>query len=824
MSAGPGRGSIDVLAARFARLGLFAFDHRWLVLAGCVLLLAVCVALAGRARFDNSFEAYFDTSDPSYRAYQAFRDDFGSDEVAYILYSAPEAAHGPFDLAVMRRIARLTRTLEAEVPFVAQVTSLANAEFMEGVPGGLVVRELLEEFPETQAALLEIRERVLAKPVYVGGLVSADARHAALILDMDRSSVDPLDQIRLDPQGGDGLDNLYPQVSYRAIEDVLARPEYRGIEFHHVGDVPLNAVYNQVVADEMGWLSLVSAGVVGLLLAFFFRRPMGVLGPLLVVGTSTVVALALVGALGWRLDLMVTMLGPLLVAVGVADSVHVLAEFRAYHVQLGDRREAARRTFYLVGPPCLLTSLTTAAGFASMSISPIAALAHFALYSAVGVLAAFLLTVTLLFVLLSFGRRRVAAGAGAREIARAKGGRAFQAALAGLASFDVRHRRAILAAFGLLFAFSAAGIGRLRVDSNFLHEFAEEEPIRVATERVDEVMGGTYSFVYLFDSGEPEGVKSSEFLRDVDRLQREADLQSQVVRKSYSIGDLMKDVNQSFHEEEPAHFALPETRELAAQYLLLYEMSGGEELRDYVSADFARASLELRCKAVATSELAEMAGRLERHLEVEPPRASQVSVTGIGALWLRLQDYITQSQIRGFLLASGTVALLLCAVFQSVRTGLIAMLPNLSPVVLTLGVMGWLDIPLDYVRLLIASVAIGISVDDTIHHVIRFRHEFLRRGSYAEALRASMQDVGRALVITSVVLVAGFLVFLASRLDSNATFGALLAGTIAAALAADLLLMPALVLAWKPWGPERPEPDPRAPAWKDAAPLERGAG
>jgi hypothetical protein len=165
--------------------------------------------------------------------------------------------------------------------------------------------------------------------------------------------------------------------------------------------------------------------------------------------------------------------------------------------------------------------------------------------------------------------------------------------------------------------------------------------------------------------------------------------------------------------------------------------------------------------------------------------------------------YITQSQIRGFLLAFSVIAALMCFVFQSLKTGLLAMVPNLSPVVLTLGVMGWLDMPLDYVRLLIATVAIGIAVDDTIHHMTRFRYEFLRSGSYEQALEASTVDVGRALVITSVVLVAGFLVFLLSSLDSMASFGVLLATTIGVALVADFLLMPALVLTLKPWGPGR---------------------
>ena len=191
----------------------------------------------------------------------------------------------------------------------------------------------------------------------------------------------------------------------------------------------------------------------------------------------------------------------------------------------------------------------------------------------------------------------------------------------------------------------------------------------------------------------------------------------------------------------------------------------------------------------------------------EPLVASSASITGIGALWLQLTDYITQSQIRGFLLAFSAIAVMLCLLFRSLTIGLLAMIPNLSPALLALGGMGWLDISLDYVRLLVAPVAIGIAVDDTIHLVTRYRHEFRQCGNYRRALRASLQDVGRALFITSVVLVLGFLVFQFSVMDSQVAFGTLLAGTIVVALVANFLLMPALIMTFEPFGPEGEGPE-----------------
>jgi predicted RND superfamily exporter protein len=801
---GDGGDYVERLNRLFERLGGGAYDHRWAVLSICLLLLVGCYLLSLGTRFDNSFQAYFDPDDPAYAAYLQYRDDFGSDEVSYLLYEAPNHPHGPWNLEVMRKIQLLTETLEEEVPFASEVTSLVNVEFMDGVPGGIEIYELLEDWPESQQALLEIRDKVLDKPLYVGGMVSRDANYAAIVIEMEKSSIDPVEEIRLDPDGGDGLENLYPQVPHRKIEEILARPEYRGIEFHHTGDVPLNAVINTISQSE-GWsLLLICSVVIAILLLLFFWSFIGVVGPLAVAALSVLVSLAVVALIGWELDLMFGMLPTLLLTVGVANSVHIISEFRAYHAGLGDRREAVRRTLYLVGTPCLLTSLTTAAGFGSMSIAPIKAISHFAMYSAAGVIAALLLSLSLLVVFLSFGRRFRRRPATEREKLRAKGGRRFKQALEAVARFDVRFRRAMLVSFAALFLFSILGVARLEVDSNFLTDFSEDVPVRQATFFADEVMGGTNSFVYLIDTGAPDGIVDPAVLREIERLQAEADQQIDVVVKTYSIVDILKDINRSFHEGDPAYQVLPETRELVAQYLLLYEMSGGEETEEYVSADYSRANLELRCRWTESSRLARMAEELDHYLERHPLQASTVSATGIGSLWLELMNYITQSQIRGFGLAFAAIATMMCLLFRSIRIGLLTMLPNLLPAALILGVMGWLQIPLDYVKLLIAPVAIGISVDDTIHHVTRYRHEFLRSGDYREALFASMTDVGRALFITSAALVLGFLVFLFSVMDSQTTFGVLLASTIVVALAADFFLMPALVMTFKPFGPEQP--------------------
>ena len=168
----------------FRSIAGWSFDHRWYVVGLAVAMLATSLLLASGAQVDGSYEAYFDPRDPIFLSYEQFRDDFGSDEVSIIVYEAKDAEHGAFDLEVMRKIVHLTEALEEEVPFIYEVTSLANAELMVGVEDGIEIRALQDDFPQTQAELLAQREIYLAKPLMVGGIVSADGRFGGILIEM----------------------------------------------------------------------------------------------------------------------------------------------------------------------------------------------------------------------------------------------------------------------------------------------------------------------------------------------------------------------------------------------------------------------------------------------------------------------------------------------------------------------------------------------------------------------------------------------------------------------------------------------------------------
>mgnify|MGYP000852487677 FL=1 len=780
----------------FANFALWCYDHRWVVLALNLLLLFGCFKLASTARVDNSFEAYFNENDPIYTAFKQFREDFGSDEVSLLVYEVPGNPNGVFDVEVMKKIGSLTKAIETEVPFVDSITSLTNVEYVEGVEDGLNITTPLEDIPESQEALLKIREKFLTKKLYLGGLLSADGRFASIVADMSVSGVDHLEKLRMDPNGGDGQDNLYPTASFSKIDEILKRPEYAGITFYHSGDVALNNATNTIIMAEMGRVGLYGAGVVSLLLFLFFGyRAVGVYGPMLVVAFSIMSAAGFVGLMGWRLDMIFG-----LIPVGTGVAVHVISEFH-HHLPGNNRREAIRRTLLVSATPCLMTTLTTMAGFGSNMTSSIQTLSHLGFYAPVAVGASFFFSITLLMVILSFGKGGEHLPPSDLHDEEPKGWMA--ALLDAIGRFVMRYPKQIVVCFLLLTIVSLDGVRRIRADANFLEDFSDTVQVKRDTLKIDQSLSGTGSLVYLFDTGKPDGIKNPAVLREIERVQTELEKQTGTVRKTISIVDYIKDINKSFHADDPAHNAIPDNQNMIAQLLLVYEVSGGKEIAEYVSTDYSRARIEVNVRQAETSEYEKLNTALQDYLKTNPLLHSTMTLNGVGSLWLKLMDYIISSQIQGLLLAFGVITIMMCWTFSSIRIGLLSMLPNIAPVFFALGIMGWFDITLDFGRLMLGGVGIGIAVDDTIHFMSRYRMEFNHYRNYRKALTVSLRGVGKPMLITSVVLISGFMMFSFSLMDSQILFGWLLSLIVFVALIADYLMMPAIILLMKPFGPEK---------------------
>ncbi len=796
---------VDRVDQLFGHIAEWAVHHRVVVLVLSLLMLGLGLYFSGMVKSDNSLDAYFDKSDPAYIAYSEYLDEFLSDEVTYIVYRVPNREHGPFDIEAMSQIAQLSQAFADEVPYVRDVVSLPTVEFIRADGDSITVDELMVEFPETQAELLALREEVLSRPLYVNYLINAKADYAAIILEMERSSVDPLEDIIYDEALGNQLENLYPQVSDNKIREILARSEYSGIEFFVTGDVPMNSAYNHVFMEDAAIGTAVTLLVLAILSSILFRASLlALLGPLAVVVLSIVMVMGMMGAFGWVLGLFFGIVPTLICAVGVAQSVHILLEFQRAHAETGDRQASVKAAIAKVGGACLLASITTAVGFLVMAVSQLKVLSEMALYAASGVVFTFVLSMTLLVVVLSFGKSSPSSG----EARAAKQNPAESTVLPIVmrlveVCITVNLKRPltlVVLGAGVLLV-SLVGLTKIKVDFNFLEDFKPHIEWRQDTELAESVMGGILNVTYIIDTNDSEGVKRPDVLKAIEGIQQFAESQA-LVKKAYSVVDVQKDLNRSFHGDDPAWYRLPEERDLIAQYFLVYEISGGEELQEFVSQDYSRTVMELRVEMTGSAAITELLNTIDQYIAANPIPDAQIRKTGIGLMWVKMGEYIADTQLYGYSLLFIMVAGFLCLAFGSVKVGMLAMIPNLAPVVVVLGVMGWLGIHLDYMKLLLATIAIGIAVDDTLHLVIRFRRCFLHSGNYRRALEDSMRDVGPALLITTAILFGAFSCYLLSNMAIISSFGVLLCLAISVALLADMLFMPALLLLTKPFGPE----------------------
>ncbi|MFT4563310.1 MAG: putative RND superfamily exporter protein [Gammaproteobacteria bacterium] len=799
MTQANGSRFLRALDYAFTRVASWCARNGLLVLLASLAITGAGLYFAAQTRTDSGLSTFFNDEDPTFTYYLDYQREFNSDEIIYLLYRAPGIEYGPFDLEVMNTIARLTAAIEYEVPFVRKVTSLANVEFVKATDDLIVIHDLVFDAPYTQADLVELQKIALSKPLYLNNLIDPSGVYGAIVVDMTKTSADDIVDLRLDQNAGDGMENLYPYAAASALDNILRRPEYAGVEFWRSGDVPLNADYNALVQNETPIITLLTLGLIALLsLLLFPTRITGLIGPFIVVIVAIILTLAFIGLMGWQIGLLFMMVPTLICAIGVSQTIHVLLAYHRARLSMSSAK-AAEHAIREVGAACFLAALTTAIGMLGMSTSALQSISELGVYSAFGVLASFVLSITLMVSLATFSRHRLPTTVSATPELRSS---VFESSLNRIVALNVKHPQRVIGVSIGLFVIALVGIERLQIDYNFLEELKPHVASRQQVEKAEEVMGGWVSAVYVFDTGQRDGIASLDLLKLIEQFAAFAESQP-LVKKTQHIVEIVKDLNRALHGDEQSSYALPQSREALAQLLFLYQMSGGEEINDFINFDSSQTVIQLRIKIANASQIRGTIAKLDTFIDDHPVAGVAVRKSGIGVLWGKIADYISSSQLKGYALVFSMIFLFMWLAFSNLKLAMLAMIANLAPIMIVLGYMGFVGIKLDYFRLLLATIAMGIAVDDTIHLVLRYRTEFARLGAYRAALDQALHGVGPALITTTLILMGAFMSYLISDMAVLSSFGILLAASVFVALIADLFLLPALILRFKPFGPER---------------------
>ena len=734
----------------------------WLGAGLCAALILGLLPGLARLRLDVSNESYFVHDDPALTRYRDLLRRFGSDETVYVLVEVPGGG-AAFDPPHLERLLSLGRELAA-LPRVEAVRSPLRSPLVLEREGVIEARSVQEAWAAGElvdpAQRDRWRERVCGYAPFQRLLIDAQARYVGYV-------------VRL--QGDDKSPGRRAEVA-RDLERVLDRAEYRDYPRAAVG-TPLNAtrfagLLLRELRSALGW----GVGLCALCLGLLLRSLRAVLGPLLVVGASLGGTFGAMGLLGVPLSTLSSILVTLLVCVGVADSMHVLVGYQRLAGQGAGPPEALRRALREAFVPCLITSLTTAAGFLALLSSRIAPVRHLGLFAALGCLLALACTVTLLPPLVL----------GWRPAPRPD--ERLGRLLRGLLALVLRRPRAVVAASCLGFGLLAGGIHRLRVDHDFLAYLAPDEPLRREIEFVQARLGGAVAVEVVIDTGRPGGTGEAAFLQALRAFVERAE-GLDLVRASSSIHRAVAEVRPLFGEPR----ALPEQDDAAAQLLLMVQLLDPEAHARAVSLDGSHTRVTLRLDVAGSARYQKVLDALEAELAARFPGLPHKHLTGEAVLLARMKDYVLETQVESFLLALGVVSLLLLVLAGGWRLGALALLPNLLPVLGVLGLMGWAGIALEVSNALLATLAIGIVVDDTIHVLHRYRAAARRTGEVSAALGETLETSGRAVLSTTLVLVLTFGVYLGSALGNVREFGLLASATFLLALAGDLVLLPALL-------------------------------
>ncbi len=773
--------------------------HRWRY-AVIAVMLVVPLVLASQMpgiTLDVSNEAFLHEQHPVRVAYGEFRQQFGMESRVLIAIRPPRV----FDLGFLEQLRALHSAVEEQVPHVEDVTSLLNARVTRGEDSELIVEELFEHWPESPQALARIERYARANPRYQDLLLSEDAGMTMLSIRLsaytsqgsDGSSLEGFDD---DTGAGDALPAFISGEEVAeavvAVRELLVSHVPDEWDVYLTGDPPVSVRIAEDMQHNMGLFLMLALLTIAIVLFVLFRRLSGVTLPLLVVFLSILSTFGAVGAMGMPLGIPSQILPSFLLAVGVGSALHIMVIFYQYYDGGASREDSVAAALAHSGLAVTMASLTTAGGLLSFAVADLAPVAVLGIFAPFGVLAGLAFCLTLLPALLAtLPLRRRSASSPANADNR------FGDALIRLGDFSVTHARGVVIIWALVVAVSALGASRLSFSHDTLRWFPADDPIRTDMETVDAEMGGTMMLEVVIDTGRENGLHEPEMLTALEELHARAlhlkGGEGLHVGKTMSLLDVVQEIHAALAGGTAHAASLPQTREAAAQELLLFENSGSDDLEQMVDSQFSTARFTLMLPYVAPLNYGEFIPQVEQTVEELFGGDVEVYTTGFMALLATAFDAVGTSMMRSYTLALLIITPLMVLLIGNLRGGLISMIPNLAPIVITLGLMGWTGIYLDAFTLLIGSIAIGLAVDDTIHFMHNFERYYERTGDVRTAVSQTLHTTGHALLMTSIVLSLGFFIYMFAQLQNFFFFGLLTGFTIVVAFLADVVLAPALM-------------------------------
>ncbi len=743
---------------------------RWMVIILALLLVGTAASGIRFLRFTTDYRVFFSKENPQLLAFERLQNTYTkNDNLLFVLAPEDGVVFSPSTLSAVEELTEAAW----QIPYSIRVDSVTNFQHTCAEGDDLLVEDLVTGAGQlSRDEVARKKEIALNEPLLRNRLISPTGHVTGVNVTIQLAGIHPEAEV--------------PEVVVyaRQLADRI-REENPGLQVYLTGVVMMNHMFSEASKDDMGTLVPLMFLVVVVTLGLLLRSVTCTAATVLVILLSILAALGITGWLSIPLTPPSSTAPTIILTLAVADSVHILLSFTQAMRKGAAKAAALVESIRVNLQPVFLTSLTTAIGFLSMNFSDAPPFRDLGNIVAMGVGIAFLLSITFLpaLVMVLPVKIRKKQDRGSHPMER-------------LAEFVISRRKTLFAVMALFIVLTVIQIPRNELNDEFVKYFDETIPFRTDTDFTTENLTGIYSIDYSLESGESGGISNPDFQAAVDAFAQWFREQPEVIHVN-TLTDIMKRLNKNMHGDSDRWYRLPERRDLAAQYLLLYEMSlpYGLDLNNQINVAKSATRLNVTLHSLSTSRLLKLEERARAWLRTHAPAPMQVEGSSPAVMFSHIGKRNIRSMLTGTTLALVLISLILIFALRSAKIGLTSMIPNLVPAGMAFGlwavVVGQIGLSLSVV----ASMSLGIVVDDTVHFLSKYLRARREQGlGCHDAVRYAFATVGTALWVTSVVLIAGFLVLTLSAFELNSGMGLLTAITIALALLVDFLFLPPLLM------------------------------
>ena len=742
----------------------------WMLLA--TMLLVVVATIGGKnLYFRGDYNIFFDGQNAQLRAYDEIQTTFAkSDNLSIVI--APKSGE-VFEGETLSLVQQLTKDAW-QIPYSSRVDSLANYQHTEALEDDLIVEDLLlEEYELTDARIDKIKRIALSEPVVKHSLISGKGDVTVVNITVQLPQIDETAEAIEVIDSANTLIAKYQQL-------------YPNVEFYKAGIVAMNHAFMVAAQDDSATLVPTMLLVILLFLTIMLRSFLSVIATLVVIIASVMATMGLSGWAGMFLSTATVNIPTLVMTLAVADCVHVIATMRQNMKKGHSKPFAIDQSVAINFMPILMTSVTTAIGFLMMNMSDSPVLRDFGNLAALGVMIACFLSVSLLPALLRVLPIKV------KQVDKTQQG--SPDFMDKLGDWVVSNRKALLPVSAIVIAMSAALVPLNKVNDESVKYFDSRSEFRQAADFMEARISGMTNISIAVKTNESQGIADPVFLKAIGdfsqwlRDQPEADHVA-------TLSDVYKRLNKNMHADDQSYYTLPLDRELAAQYLLLYEMSlpYGLDLNNQVNVDKSSIKMVVTVDNLGSVELVDLENRIYAWFAQHAPQY-EVVASSPSLMFAHIGETNMASMLSTLPVTLILISALMIFALRSLRLGLISVVPNMAPAIIGFGLWALLSGEINLGLSVVVTLTLGIVVDDSVHFLSKYQRARLQGQSAEQAVRYAFHTVGRALWITTVVLVAGFSVLAMSSFRLNADMGQLSALVIFIALVVDFIFLPALLM------------------------------